>query len=456
MRGSHDRWLAALRGERPGAPQTSVPIRLQPQRAGSALVVQMAGVGCGYVMHVALARWMGPSEYGRYSYVMAWIGLVAILAALGLPVTSVRFISQYRAAGQTALLHGTVRRFRSLVVTAGSAIAIVGTLATLAVPGAPWWFAIAWWIVPLASFVNLNTEMARGLERPGLSQVPDKVVRPLALIAGGAMLYHANGKLSVAGALTAGLLALVAIAALQLTLMSRAVPPLAENSPRYRVNEWMSVAASLLVASSLVMLLNQVDLLVAGLLLDAREIGIYSAALRIATLVGFVPLSIMIVASPQIAALHSQNDRGGLQLLASRIAYLSFWPSLLLASAVVLFALPILRLFGSGFEAARWPLCLLVLSQLFKSAMGAVGYFLDMTGHQTHNARACAAASFGALIMGVFLIPRYGILGAACTNLLSWAFVTLWLHRQVSRYVGVRASILSTFRSYQEPGAVLR
>src|SRR6476619_510874 len=92
-----------------------------------ALLVQMTGVGAGYLLHVALARWMGAASYGSYSYGMAWIGLLSMAAALGLPVCSVRFLSQYHATDQPALLRGTIRRFRQLVLVAGTAMAVLGT-----------------------------------------------------------------------------------------------------------------------------------------------------------------------------------------------------------------------------------------------------------------------------------------------------------------------------------------
>lgn len=416
------------------------------REAALALVVQMIGVGSGYLVHVALARWMGPAGYGGYSYAVAWIGLLSMAAALGLPVSSVRFVSQYKANGQPGLLRGAIRRFRQIVFGIGALIAAVATIVALSVPAMPSWVPVAAWLVPLSSFVNLNAEIARGLGRPGLSQIPDKVFRPLGTLFGAALWFRATGALTVAQAISAAVCAAGLVAVLQIALLSKVLAPVASAAREYRTREWLRVAVSLLAVSVFVLLLGQLDLLIAGFFLDTSDIGIYSAAIRIATLVGFVPLSVTIVTSPRIAALHSTRDTPGLQALASHIARLSFWPSLVLSALIVIFAEPLLLLFGPEFVEARWALDVLVATQLFKAGMGAVGYFLDMTGHQDYNARAFAGASVLGLALNLFAIPRFGIEGAAAANLLSWITVMLWLHREVARRVGVRASIVSAMR----------
>jgi O-antigen/teichoic acid export membrane protein len=122
-----------------------------------------------------------------------------------------------------------------------------------------------------------------------------------------------------------------------------------------------------------------------------------------------------------------------------------------LAGGVVALASPILLLFGPEFGGARPALYILASTQLFKSAIGPVGYFLDMTGHQVYNARAFAATTVLGLLLNLIAIPRLGIVGAAIANLLSWMTVMLWLHREVARRVGVRASIVYAIRRPRLP-----
>ncbi len=39
------------------------------QGTAIALLVQVAGIGVTYGMHVLLARWMGATQYGTYDYI---------------------------------------------------------------------------------------------------------------------------------------------------------------------------------------------------------------------------------------------------------------------------------------------------------------------------------------------------------------------------------------------------
>src|SRR5689334_17344412 len=129
--------------------------RLSTQHAAFAFIVQMTGVASGYVMHVGLARWMGAASYGTYSYVMTWAGVLSMAAGLGLPVCSVRFISEYRAGGQLQLLRGAIARFRQLALAAGVLVAVSGTIAAGFVASRTrGWLILAVWSIPFATLLN--------------------------------------------------------------------------------------------------------------------------------------------------------------------------------------------------------------------------------------------------------------------------------------------------------------
>ena len=51
----------------------------------------------GLATSMILSRWLGPAEYGKYSYITWLVGVVTLVANLGLPSTATRFIAEYRA-----------------------------------------------------------------------------------------------------------------------------------------------------------------------------------------------------------------------------------------------------------------------------------------------------------------------------------------------------------------------
>ncbi|MEO1131876.1 MAG: polysaccharide biosynthesis C-terminal domain-containing protein, partial [Cyanobacteria bacterium J06639_1] len=179
--------------------------------------------------------------------------------------------------------------------------------------------------------------------------------------------------------------------------------------------------------------------------LSAKEVGLYSAALKTSSWVPFILLAVNAVAAPLMASLFAQGDRQGLQQLVSTIARWMFYPAFATAIGLVIFAEPILRLFGAEFVAAKGALIALVLGQLVNVGAGSVGYLLTMTGHQTETARVVGVTALMNLMLNWIGIRYFGIVGAALATALAMATWNVWLYCLVVRKLNVRPSILDAF-----------
>src|SRR5262249_5358300 len=94
--------------------------------AGLALAIRVLAGALGYAVMIALARWMGAPEFGRYSFAVAWITLLAYVATLGLPGAAVRFVAQYSAAADWPHLVGLIRVSSLISFGCGVAVTLVG------------------------------------------------------------------------------------------------------------------------------------------------------------------------------------------------------------------------------------------------------------------------------------------------------------------------------------------
>lgn len=75
-------------------------------------------VSSSLVLSVALARKLGPEQYGTYSFALWLVGLGALLSNMGISVASTKFIAEYQGAGDRKGLLWVVRatlRSRALV-----------------------------------------------------------------------------------------------------------------------------------------------------------------------------------------------------------------------------------------------------------------------------------------------------------------------------------------------------
>lgn len=93
-----------------------------------AFAIRIFSAVIAYASQVLLARWMGEFEYGVY--VVVWVGAVIIggLACLGIQTAVVRFVPEYAARNELALLRGILIGSRVHGLATATAIGAIGLL----------------------------------------------------------------------------------------------------------------------------------------------------------------------------------------------------------------------------------------------------------------------------------------------------------------------------------------
>jgi O-antigen/teichoic acid export membrane protein len=130
----------------------------------------------------------------------------------------------------------------------------------------------------------------------------------------------------------------------------------------------------------------------------------------------------------------------------STIARWIFYPALAIAVGLVIFADPVLRLFGNEFVAAKGSLIALILGNLVNVGAGSVGYLLMMTGYQVQLSRVMGMSALVNVVLNLVGIHYLGVLGAAIATAFSMALWNIWLHAIVVKRLDVHPSTLATFR----------
>lgn len=380
-------------------------------------LLQGVGLGLGYAVHIALARWLGAAEYGIYTYVLAWTALLSIPAGLGLPWLVVRFVPEYRVAESWGLLRGLLGWGWRWIALAGLALALAGVAIVLssevrqgvyAVP-----LLVGLWLIPLQAFMRYAAGIFRAFHRLGRAYALPVLRHTLVLALVFLVVLDRQALTSVqALAVTIGAVALVLVA--QAPGLLRLRPDAVRCAQAvYEARGWLQVSLLLLLGSGFSLLLNETDILMVGTLLGPREAGIYRAASKTAQLAAFVLAAVAAAAAPVIATLHAQGNLQKLQRLLSVLAHWIFWPSLALVLVLALAAVPVLRFFGPGFEAGRWALLILAAGQLVLAGMGLSISLLSMTGHHGWVASVLGWCVLLNLMLNAACILWLGLVGAA-------------------------------------------
>jgi len=93
--------------------------------AGLVIVIRVLASAVGFVSVVLLARWMGSSEYGLYSFAIALMTLFAYPATLGLAGAAVFFMAQHSAADDWQHVAGFMKVSSWLALGCGASLAIL-------------------------------------------------------------------------------------------------------------------------------------------------------------------------------------------------------------------------------------------------------------------------------------------------------------------------------------------
>ena len=191
------------------------------------------------------------------------------------------------------------------------------------------------------------------------------------------------------------------------------------------VSEILRYSFPLLISSVLVYLNGKTEIMVLGMYHKADASGIYNAALRFATLPLMVLTSFNAIFAPVIADLHHRGDIAELDALFKLVTRWVIMVAMPLLVIMVLFAEPLMGLFGKDFAAGVPVLRLLSISTLVNFSTGSVGIILMMSGYSNLVLANSTLTLIIALVMDFLLIPWLGIRGAAIAGMISVVVVNL-------------------------------
>ena len=235
-------------------------------------------------------------------------------------------------------------------------------------------------------------------------------------------------------------------------LLRRALPAILRAvQPEYATRDWLRAALPMMLIAGVWFVNNYVATLVVGTLDGTSAAGIYSVVEKGGELIVLVLVAANMPLAPVIARMHARNDREGLQHATERVAQAALLVSLPVAVAFAAFPDVYLRLFGSSFESGSTALRILALAQLVNAAAGPAGNVLIMTGNERVAVQGVGAGLLTNLVLGIVLVPPFGVTGAAiasASSLVVWNTLLLMLAR---RRVGVNVTASPSLRMAAQP-----
>jgi O-antigen/teichoic acid export membrane protein len=387
------------------------------QHAAVLLAATVVGQLISFAVQVLVANRIAVEAYGVYSFAWTWVAFLAMLALFGSERLIIRYGSAYHAGRQPGRLLGlagwTVRRALALAGLLAAGFVAVRLASAGPAPTPP--AILAWSVVAILALViaALAESLLRVLQALTLAALASRVIRPVLM---GGLFLAAGLVAPPAGAATAmasNTLAVLLSGVIALLALRPLLPHEAAERPADERRRWRATAGAFGINAVALHLSVTLDMLLLGLFCADREVGIYSAVQRYAVVMGFATTAMITIVQPMLVPAAAAGDRAHLQRLVGGGARFVTLVSLAVGLPLLVFAEPLLAVFGAGFAEGADALRILVVGSLVCGLINLAGAVLGMAGHEGDATRVVVAGCGLTLVLLLVLIPSHGIIGAA-------------------------------------------
>ena len=404
-------------------------------RSGAVQILTVLAQAILPVAQILVARVFGTTLFGLYQSSLAIIEVLTRGSAGGADKAMLRYIAGLRARGDRAGMLSALGTGLRL------AMAIAGSMMLLLILAAPWladWMhspllarslpAMAPAVLCLALvYVLMQASLANKAMRPNF------IVRGLCeptflLLAGLGAALVGRGLLPLAIAYS---LAAVCTLAAAIIVAGRHFDPggLGRAMRAPRLAGLASFSLPLGAGEMVNGILQRADIVMLAAFSGARSAGIYAAAEFMGRAVANIRYAFdSIAASVLSEALHL----GERERLRYNLALMTRWVATVaapIAALTITLRADLLGLYGQEFVAGATAMIVLVGSHLINATLGLTPWLLMVSG-RSHLMLAvnCVCAALN-ILLGLLLIPRFGILGTACavgTTILAFQGLLVW------------------------------
>jgi O-antigen/teichoic acid export membrane protein len=369
--------------------------------------------------------------------------LLGNLAPLGIAYSAQRFIPQYIVARDRDGLRGFLRALGWLCFGLGTIAGALGALSVVATDGimpAHYFipFLIGMACVPVFAVSSAQDATSRAYNWINLALIPVYIVQPILIIVGVVAVHGFGVPVTAGTALTLAVGSFWAVVLIQLVLLqTRLAKTVERGGRRYEVANWIKTSVPNFLVDGFFFLLTSIDVLLLQLFAGPDQIAIYFAASKILALIAFVYFAVSSACAHRFSEYHAAGDRARLAAFATDSARWTFWPSLGLALVLLALGRPLLKLFGSGFEAGYPVMAILAAGLLARASVGPAERLLSMAGEQRYSAMIYASAVAVSVVTCLALAPFLGAIGAACGTAAAIIAESLLLFLVVKRRLGI-------------------
>ncbi len=403
--------------------------------------IHFIGLGLSLIVSIALARLLGPTDFGNYVYILSWVAVLGVFGSLGLDRLLVREISYYSFKSDWRALRGIVTWSNTIVVCSASLLAIITILdphyfySRINVEETVCYLMCT--LVLIYPVFSVQLAALRGLGYVRNSLTLEGIVRPMIMLAM-ITVYIVASRITLVNALVFHLIAtgvITLIAFIEtLNLLPRSIFHVKSS---FEYSRWFISSGLLLALGCLSVINSNIDSLLLGILSGPKELAVYTAATKGANLVS-LPFNILVTTiSPLVATFNADGKIADIRRIISTHVRITLIAAIFISSLLCIFSQWFLGLWGKHFTHGSASLVILCTGQLFNVAAGPVACLLIMTQHERAAIQGILLGTLVTCFSGLILIAPLGSNGAAVASSLGLVTWNLFMALSVHRSLGI-------------------
>ena len=425
--------------------------------SSTAYISRGLGVVLAFGVQVYVARTLGDSEFGFYTWIIAIMNLLSIIGMAGMPTATLRFTSQYYKAGDENNLRRFFKTSTTTVIVASTITMIIASIVSyFFIPDLDdnlrIYLVLGFMILPFYGLMRLILDNLLAIKRVFWGSAPFDVFRQIFFILiFSTLLLFPEVAYKAFNPLLSYLFSVVIVLGMGVFLYFKFSEVKSVNSDEEQESRkaWLQAGFVMMLLSGFSIIFSNCDVFMVGLLMDEDHAGYYSAATKIANVILFGLFAVNAIS----AALISEQYKKGDMVELNRTVKMAVVNSFIFTTPIFLFVIFVggflLLIFGENFLSAKTSLWILAFSCFANTLFGSVGLMMTMTGRERAAAIIMGSCAVINVIMNYVLIPIFGMEGAAISTL-----VTIVLWRGIAavlvyNQLGIDPTVLNLFHRYK-------
>ena len=359
---------------------------------------------------IYLARYLGPSDFGKYSFIFAYLSFFGIMTDFGFQKILVREMARDLSISPKLIGNAYIIRWILTIIAVVSSMTIITLMSYPA--DTTTYVYIAAFTVLFISFSDFYTTIFQAnlrMEYNIIAKLTFKVISAGLIV----WIIFANGTLMQV------MIALV-ISEMVKTLLNYLFSKKFVR-PRYEIDFglWKYLfkeALPLAIYGVIWILYFRIDVVMLSVMQGDAPVGIYSAAYKLSEPLSLIPYAIMVSIFPIMSASFKSSKERLIKSYRLAIKYILIL-MLPIAMGTTLIADKIIFLiFGTEFGGSVMVLQILIWALLFTSINSVLLELLLSINQQRLNAISIAICAIANVILNFFLIPMLSYNGAAIAS----------------------------------------